>query len=251
MNYSHLATNILWLVPLALQCAMVVAMSLHGLARRYPFFFGYTVLLPARDLVLFFLPYGERRYSNVYWWGEAGAILLSLGVIVQTVWRLIEPYPFLRTFFRIFWIACIFAACAALAMLFWNNGPGGADLALGWVLLFERSARFLQVCLLIAVILLISRIGLTWHSSLVGITAGFGIYAALDLALLELKANLHLVTDNAFVFLKPAAYNLAVLVWAFYFLKLRTERPVESLPSHDLGNWNAVLTDHTEKWYQH
>jgi len=106
------------------------------------------------------------------------------------------------------------------------------------------------VCLLIAIISLISRLGLTWHSYSLGITAGFGIYAALDLALLELRANLHLITDDAFVFLEPTAYNLAVLVWAFYFLKSPAETPVERLPTTDLANWNDALTERVDKWYR-
>ena len=250
MRFSHLVTTVLWFAPLALQCVIVVVMSLRGLARHYPFFFGYTVLIPARDLFLWRLPYPGPLYSRVYWWGEAGAILLSLGVIVQTVWSLIEPYPFLRIFFRMVWIGCIVAAGAAVAILFWSKGPSGADLVLEWIVLSERSARFLQVCLLITVIFLISRLGLAWHSYSVGITAGFGVYAALDLTLLELRANLHVMTDTAFVFLRSAAYNLAVLVWAFYFLKTRTEGPVKSLPSTDVADWNEALTEHVDKWYQ-
>jgi hypothetical protein len=250
MKFSHLATTVLWLVPLALQCVIAVVMSLRGLARRYPLFFGYTVLLPARDLVLLFLPYAGHRYSNVYWWGEAGAVLLSLGVIAETIWYLIEPYPFLRTVFKTFWILCGLAAVAALAMLFWNNGPGGADLALGQIILMERSARFLQVCMLIVAIGLLSRLGLTWHHHSLGITAGFGIYAALDLTLLELRANLHVITDSAFVLLRSASYNLAVVIWGVYFLRRREIKPVEYLPSTDLTNWNETLSERVDKWYQ-
>ena len=250
MTISHLATNVLWLLPLALQCVIAVVMSLRGLARRYPFFFSYSVLLPARDVVLLFLPYGGRRYASVYWWGEAGAVLLSLAVMVETIWYLTEPYPFLRTVFKGLWIVGILAASAALAMLFWNNGPSGADLALEEMLI-QRSARFLQVCLLIVAIGLMSRLGLTWHDYSLGITAGFGVYAALDLTLLELRANLHAISDTAFVLLRSATYNLAVLIWCFYFLRFRGLRPVERLPSTNLIDWNNALTERIEKWYQH
>jgi len=250
MRFPHLATSVLWLVPLALQCVIAVVMYLRGLARRYPFFFSYNLLLPARDVVLLFLPYDGRRYSRVYWWGEAGAVLLSLGVIVETVWHLIEPYPFLRTVFRMLWIVGILAAAAAVAMLFWNNGAHGADLALERIILLQRSARFLQVCVLIVAIGLMSRLGLTWHHYSLGIAAGFGVYAALDLALLELRANLHVIPDSAFVLLRSAAYNLAAIIWGFYFLRPRGVRSVERLPSTDLANWNDALTERVDKWYQ-
>jgi hypothetical protein len=251
MNSSDLARTVLWLVPLALQCVIVVVMSYRGLARRFPVFFCYSLLLPARDLLLLYLSYPSPAYARIFWWGEGWALLLSLGVIVETIRHLIEPYPFLRTVFGIFWIGCIVAGAAALAMLLWNNGPSGADLALEWIILTERSARFLQVCLLIAVVFLISRLGLTWYDFSVGIAAGFGTYAALDLSLLEVRASFHIFSEAAFVLLRSAAYNLAVGIWAFYFFRPRRVHLIERLPGHDLANWNDALTEHVDKWYPH
>ena len=46
-------------------------------------------------------------------------------------------------------------------LLLWTKGPAGVDVALEWIILLERSARFLQVCLLIVAIALMSRLGLT------------------------------------------------------------------------------------------
>jgi len=251
MKIPQLATTVLWLVPLALQCAIVVVMCYRGLAQRFPVFFAYTLLLPARDLSLFFLTYRSPVYSRVYWWGDAGAVLLTLGVIAETIWHLIRPYPFLRAAFRLFWLVGVVAAVAALAMLFSNNGASGADRVLEWIILTERSARFLQVCLLIAVVFLISRLGLTWHDYSVGIAAGFGTYAALDLALLELRAHIHVLSDATFVFLTSVAYNLAVVIWTFYFFRKRSVKLIERLPVHDLASWNDTLTEHVDKWYQH
>jgi hypothetical protein len=250
MRLSHAVTLVLWFVPLALQCVIAVVMSLRRLTRRFPVFFSYTIFLPARDAVLAYLPYPGPRYSRVYWWGEAGAVLLSLGVIAETIRYLVAPYRFLRVVFRVFWIVGVIAAASALAILVWSKGPEGSDLVLESIILFERSARFLQVCLLIAVIYLISRLGLAWRSYPVGITAGFGIYAALDLALLEFRAHLHLITDTVFALLRPAAYNLAVLVWTFYFLGCRSETSVQSLPSNDMASWNHALTEYIHKWYR-
>jgi hypothetical protein len=250
MKFLHAATTVLWLVPLALLGAIAVVMLLRGLVRQYPLFFCYTVLLPTRDAILLFLPYASPRYSNVYWWGEAGAVLVSLGVIAETIWHLIEPYPFLRTAFKVSWVAGIFAAMAALGMLFWNNGPGGADLALGQIILFERSARFLQVCMLIVATGILSRLGLTWQHYSLGITAGFGIYAALDLTLLELRANLHIIPDSAFVLLRSASYNLAAVVWTVYFLRRPEMKPVGRLPATDVADWNDALSERVDKWYQ-
>ena len=249
MQFSRLATSALWFIPVAVQSVIVVVMLARGLAKRYPFFFSYTFLLPARDIALLNLPYAGRRYAIVFWWGEAAALLLALGVIVETLWHLIEPYPFLRSAFKVFWMFGILVAAAAVAILHWSQGQSG-DQIIESILLFERSARFLQVCLLIVVIALISRLGMTWRSYSVGITAGFGLYAALDLTLLELRGNLHLISDSAFVLLRSAAYNLAIVIWGFYFLRPWRASPVQRLPSTDVDNWNDALTDRLNTWHQ-
>ena len=160
MSLFRLATDVLWLLPLALQYAIAIVMYFRGLARRFPFFFSYSLLLPARDLILLRLPYPGPVYSRVYWWGEAGAILLSFGIIVEIIWHLTKPYPVLRTVFKVLWIVAILATLASLAVLLWSNGPSGEDLILERVILMQRSARFLQVCVLIVVIGLMSRLGL-------------------------------------------------------------------------------------------
>ncbi len=250
MNFLRLATFVLWFVPLAMQCVIAVVMVCRRLVGQFPFFFTYTVLLPSRDTALYFLPPSGNRYSTVFWWGEAAAIVLALSVIFEISWHFIRPYPFLRVFLRVLWIAAVIAAAAALAMLLWTKGPAGTDVALEWIILTERSARFLQVCLLIIAIGLMSRLGLTWQNYSVGIAAGFGVYAALDLALLELRAHLHAVTDTVFVLMRSAAYNLGVAIWAFYFLRPRGGKPVGGLPGADLANWNDVLTEHVDKWYR-
>jgi hypothetical protein len=85
-----------------------------------------------------------------------------------------------------FWAFGIIAS-AALAVLYWTNLSKARSSTRSSCL--KRSVRFLQVCLLIATILLISRLGLTWQSYSVDLTAGFGIYPAFDLALLEFSGQ--------------------------------------------------------------
>jgi hypothetical protein len=250
MNFSRLATAVLWFVPLAMQCVIALVMLCRGLVGQFPFFFSYTVLLPARDATLYFLPQPGNRYSSVFWWGEAAAILLALGVIFEISWHFVRPYPFLRLFLRVLWISAVLVGAAALAMLIWTKGPAGADVALERIILTERSARFLQVCLLIVAIAMMSRLGLTWRQYSLGIAAGFGVYAALDLVLLEFRAHLHVLHDATFVLLRSAAYNLGVAIWAFYFLWPRNGNRVDRLPGTDLETWNDALTRHVDKWYR-
>jgi hypothetical protein len=250
MHFSHLLTFVLWFLPLTLQVAIAASMLYRGLASQFPFFFSYNLFVPARDLILASVPNGGNLYSAVYWWGDGGAILLALVVIVEVAFHLIGRYPFLLFLFKILLGLAAIAAMAALASLVWTRGPAGADLALEWIIYTERSVRFLQVCLLILMIALMSRLGLTWRTYELGIAAGFGLYAALDLILLELRAHLHAVTDNSFVLLRSTAYNLGVLIWAAYFLLPRRRPPVDRLPDNDLAQWNDELNQKVDKWYR-
>jgi hypothetical protein len=248
MSLLHLLFSVLWLVPVALQIAIASVMLWRGLAGAFPLFLAYTVLVPARDLILLLFPYPGNRYSFIFWWGDAVAILLSLGVIFEVLWQVFQPYPFLRFVFKLFWIAAAVATASALALL--RTGPRGGDRVLESIILMERSARVLQLGLLIFLISFMSRLGLTWYHYAVGVAAGFGIYSALDLALLEFRGLVHSVSDTTFALLSSGAYNLAVVIWAFYFLKVRRETPVDSLPSSDLANWNDTLTEHVDRWYR-
>jgi hypothetical protein len=248
MRLPHILSSVLWLVPVALQAAIAFAILWRGLFRAFPLFLAYTVLVPARDLILLLFPYPGNRYSLVFWWGDAIAILLSLGVIFEVLWHVFRPYPFLRFVFKLFWIVAGVATASALTLL--RTGPRGADRVLESIILMERSARVLQLCLLIFLISFMSRLGLTWHHYAVGVAAGFGTYSALDLALLESRELVHSVTDTTFALLSSGAYNLAVVMWAFYFLKTRQETSVDSLPSSDLANWDDTLTEQIDRWYR-
>lgn len=250
MTFSRLLTLVLWFLPLAMLVLIALVMWRRRLFARFPLFFSYALLLPARDLALVCLPYGSPRYSSVYWWGEGVAVLLAVGIIFELIGYVVRSYPFLRFFLRILSVSGVLAGALSLGLIIWGRGPRGGDQVFEWIILLERSARFLQVCLLIVAIALISRLGLTWRNYAVGIAAGFGVYAALDLVLLELRAHLHLLPDNAFVLLRPTAYNLGVMIWAAYFLLPWGGGPVNQLPDNDLAQWNDELNHKVDKWYR-
>jgi hypothetical protein len=250
MIFSHLLTRTLWAVPLILQGAIAVVMLHRKLVRIFPIFFSYTVLVLSRDIVLLFLPYPKNLYSLVYWCGEALAVLLSLGVIFETLRHILPAYPFLRIVLKAVWIIGGIAAVTALLMLVFSNSASGNDRVLETTILLERAARFLQVCMLIVVIALMSRLGLTWHHYSVGIVAGFGIYSALDLAALEFRAHLHFLSDAAFVLIRPAAYNLAAVIWAAYFSQSWWCKPEEHLPKNNLAEWNEAVSDYVDQCYR-
>jgi hypothetical protein len=250
MSISHVATTALWLFPLALQAAIAVVMLRRGLVTIFPIFFSYTVFILSRDITLLFIQYPGDLYALVYWCGEALAVLLGLGVIFETARYLFAPYPFLRFLFKVLWIVGGIAGVTGLLMLVFTKGSG-ADEIFEFIILAERSVRFLQACLLIVVTVFMSRLGLTWHHYSVGIVTGFGLYSALDLGALEFRAHLHFLSDASLVFFTSAAYNLAAVIWASYFLRSWRENSIEHLPKTNLREWNEAVTEYVDQWHRH
>ena len=237
---------VFWILPMFLQVLITLAIAARNLIRDFPVFLLYTLSVSGRDLILLFLKPNTRLYARIYFAGEPLTIILGLAVIYEVLWHLIRPYEVVRTMgVRLFWMSTAVAVLTGLTML--KSSQFGRTTVWFSVLLVERSARFVQVGVLIAFILFISRLGLTWKHYTAGIVAGFGIAAGLQLALFELR-SLHAVSDNLFILLNSAAYNCAVLVWALYFIprRMQTDVPVQ-LPKTDLARLDQLLRRYLNK----
>lgn len=240
-------TKILWLTPPSLQSLILLVMLRRKLYSSFPLFFIYTVVVASRDFILLFLRKGSL-YFLIFWWGEALAILLGLAVIFEVLHRILPKSPSLRFVLKSVIIFGAIAAVAALSILILAKPGEGSPPLLAVIVMGERSVRFLQSCLLIAVIALMSRLGLSWHEESVGIAAGFGVYSALALAAFEFGGHLHWISGPALVLVNSAAYNLAAVVWAVYILRPLRVTPVGHLPKTDLAEWNSAVTDYVNQW---
>jgi hypothetical protein len=249
MKTASVITMALWITPIVIQGVIVTVMLQRKLVETFSVFFTYSVLVPTREILLLFIQKPSRLYFRAYWLGEAIVVALSLGVVYEVVWHLIRPYSFLRRLaFRCFWIVAPVALALGLIMFLSSSLSGEPDAVFGIIILLERSIRFLQACLLIVLVLLMSRLGLTWEYYAVGIATGFGAYSASDLTLLELRAHLHLITNTTLVLLNSTAYNFAVIIWAFYFVPHRERKMVvESVPNTEIAHWNEVLSEYLKR----
>lgn len=232
---------VFWIIPLCLQPLIALSITLRRLISRFPIFFSYTLLVSARDLILLFFKHNRRMYSWIYFLGEPLAIVLGLAVIYEVLWQLIRPYATLRTLgIRSFWVTVCVALLAGLWILQISQF-GQSQFWIDSLVLIERSARFAQVGVLIGFILFISHLGLTWKHYVAGIVVGFGVAAGFQLAVFELRST-QVIPAGTFHLLDSGAYNIAVLVWAIYFLPPRREmEPPPTLPKTDLPRWDEVL----------
>lgn len=249
MKVPHAITVALWIAPIVIQSTIVIVMLHRKLVEVFPVFFTYSVLVPAREILLLFVRNHRDLYSRIYWFSEAIVVALSLGVIYEVIWHLIRPYSFLRRFAFIFFRIVAAVALGSALIMFLNSSRSiQPDPLLEIIIMAERSVRFLQVCWLIVLVLLMSRLGLTWQHYAVGIATGFGVFSASDLTLLEIRAHLHLITYETFALLNSTAYNVAVTIWALYFVASRPRNViVESLPDTEIARWNEVLIEYLKK----
>jgi len=224
-------------------------MAWRKLFRVFPFFFAYTICVPARDAALFFLPYATRTYSRVYWAGDLLALLLSLVVVFEVLRHLLASYNFLQSIRMAFFVAGVSAAAIGLLFLFTNESTR-TDASLEPIVILERAVRFIQVCLLGFVIVVLRALGLQWQHYAVGIAGGFGVYSALNLIVLESWMHAHILSGQWFVIANSAAYNAAAFIWAFYFLHRRRIQSLAELPEADLTGWNEAVTEHFHRWYR-
>ena len=248
MTFPYL-TKILWLTPPFLQSLILLVMLRRKLVGSFPLFFIYTVVVVSRDFILLFLRKGTL-YFLIFWWGETLAILLGLAVIFEILAHILPKSPSLRFVLNSVLIFGAIAAVAALLILVLAK-PGEGDAPLLEVIVMgERSVRFLQSSLLVVVIALMSRLGLSWHQESVGIAAGFGVYSALALAAFELSGHLHVISTATLALVNSAAYNLATIIWAFYILRPMRVTPVKHLPKADLAEWNSAVSSYVNQWYR-
>lgn len=247
MKISKLLTLAFWMLSLTLQPLTALGMILHRQVKSFPLFFAYILFVAGRDLALLFIPYNTKLYARIYFGGEPVSILLGLAAICEVFWYLIRPYPMLRRFgIPFFWVNLGTLVVMAYLMLRTSEFKGQI-VSTESIVLLERSARFIQVGVLVLFILFISRFGLTWKYHVAGIVTGFGLAAGLQLGLLELR-SLSVLQDRTFALLKPAAYDCGVVVWALYFVGKRApETPAAPLPENQLAKWDELLRRYLRK----
>ncbi len=249
MIFFSIAVHALWYLSIALEAAIVLAMARRKVLFRIPFFFFYIATMLSRDIVLASIHYPSNLYARIYWYGEIVTIFLAFAVICDTVKHIFPRYPFLRVSLKLAVTLGATAALAAILMVVLTEVGPSKDRVLDFIVLAERSVKFVEAIWLILVIMLISHIGGGWRRYSVGIVAGLGVNAAITLAIFDLRMHVNVVSDAAFVLCNLAAYNAAALIWAFFFWNFQCEG-AQRLPEANLSEWNDEVLAFTRRWYR-
>ena len=250
MTLLNFVVYALWVVPIALQGAIVFGIVRRKLVKSFPVFFSYTVEVSLAEMALLVFHPTGNVYHRLYSYKEALSVVLGLSVIFEILRHIIPPYFSPRFVISLVWVLTGLFAITALLMFVSAKPITGNYAMYEIVMLAERSVRFLQASLLIVVIALMSVLGLRWHHEALGILLGFGVYSSIALVAFECGV-LHWMTPIAFSMLNSAGYNIAVLIWAFYILRPRRRPPVDTFPDADLSEWNTELETFVKQSSQH
>lgn len=231
----------LWFGGWALSLAVVWTMVRRSLRQEFPYFFSYAAFQVVTVPVQFAL-YQRGVYADyfyAYWTSSAVGIGLGVAVLYEIFVHAFRPYAALRglgtMLFR--WAALVLLLVAGVTAL---TASAGQDPTITAIFSLERSIRMMQCGLLVLMLFFSPQLGLSWRHRLFGITAGFGAYAGISLALVSLRAQLGIPGDTAYSLINSGAYVLAAATWLGYLLAPEpARRAVRVQPVPD--SWEFAL----------
>ncbi len=234
--------NILWFAGPLVQVAIIVMMMKRDLRGSFPFFFSYNVFQLLSNFLSFAIfRYAHEQYFFFYWTYVAVSTLIGLAVIHEVFNFAIRPYVGLRELGNVIfrWAALLLILVCTIAAAS-SNGTHSARLTVGMVNL-ERSARLLQVGLLLFLGLCSSQLGLTWRNFACGIALGFGTFSATDLIVSSIGPSAKYTVLVGTI--SGLAYLAAQLLWFGYATQPQQKRVTnnEYQPAFDRWNQAAML----------
>jgi hypothetical protein len=237
----------LWVAPCVFLAILAYIMWRRGLQKEFPAFFCYAIFEAAGGGIIYVMDVSSSVSATTYWWGYLAFLIaevfIKFVVVGEIFTHLLRSYAPLgrlaKTLVTGVGVILVFTATIIAAY---------ANPTSFWLIsttrILGRSVSVVQCGLILFLFVFAARFQLSWRPSVFGITLGFGIAAAVDLAHWGLLANWLLGQKSNFLdFVSMATYNACVLVW-FYYLLVPQNGAIPSavsLPENNLDIWNREL----------
>jgi hypothetical protein len=235
----------MWLGGAVLHLTILTIMARRKLLRELPVFSAYVIFSLATSIATFVIheTQGYAAYFYAFWSKEAVLNLLMFGVVYEVNEHVFKNYVALRRLGTLlFWSVGLFLLLLAMFTAVSSPSKGASQLVTG-IATLERSVLVIQVGLLLFVVLFAGYFKLSWRHCIFGLALGFGIYAALQLIAVSLRAHLgdsaNLIWGKGSVL----AYAAGAIVWTKYLSV--TESTIVELrgpQKEELEKWNQALT---------
>jgi len=210
-------TYVSWIAGPALQVTLLTFMVQRKVQGVFPRFFSYIVFQLVKSGFLFVTyRYFNENYFDAYWTGNAISVLLAVTVMDEVLHHLFKEYGGIQTLgstiFR--WACGLLLVVAVVGAL--SSQEGSADRVVAAVLAFDRSVRLMECGLVVLLMLLCRVLKDCWRQQVFGIALGFGVFASIELILVNIVMRYGDGTVATVSLVKSVAYNAVTLLWIGY-----------------------------------
>ena len=250
MLQAHsLLWNYLWLAPNVLFVFLAALLQRQGVARRFPAFFIYLIIVSVEQFSLYILDIAPSVSADTYWrafWvGLLIEALVKFALIGEVFSHVFGDYRSVaglgKSLVRAVGVLLVFVAVLAAAHSQWNSGPR----ILSGAHVLEQTTYLIECGLLLFILGLAAFFKLAWGRSEFGIALGFGISACAHLATWAMLANISLSARSRTLldFANMAVSHVCVLLWCYFLLVPKKIATTSAAPlvEHNLDIWNREL----------
>ena len=209
---------------------------------NFPVFFGYLIFTGVSSYAM--LPvtktWGFNSNPTFYTWLGSNIISISLSFIVlYEVVRNVMTSGTIKversTFVIVVSLLLIAGALISMTLRAEND-----QIVMKVIFIVSNVLRFDQTGLLIALATMTLFFGFYWGDLAFGIAAGFGIYAAMEILRIYLRAHIGPGSSHFTNLISQWSYQIASLVWLFYTLK-KLKLPPPVLPSDKVSEYTRPI----------
>ena len=234
--------QVLWWIALPLQVWLLWQLIRVRALKVYPCFFAYTLFSVIATSLRYLVHNNDENYFYVYWATEAIYAVLGIAVIYEVYRHVFKNLLRLRGFRVVF----PFVILMTLVLTVSKAGMPVANEA--WIIQMivasEMGVRMLQVMMFLVLVGMTRLLGLHWRQHDFGISAGFGLYSTFALFGSTKFSEIGTTFSFWWSVLSVLSYNVAVLIWLWYFstpIKADTPRSAESpLSLQDLERYRSI-----------
>lgn len=244
--------QILWIAGMVCQAVLAGVLLFRKTWKAFPIFSLYFYFTFAATVFIFAIQHYRKLYLYSYWLQEAVGIALGFAVVYEVFQTLFGCHPALRKLAKaVFCGVLVVLACIGVTVLIKRAPLGFASFTFA-VLTVEEVARIIELGLLMSLFVLSTTFGLHWRQQVFGIALGLGLFLAVELITITVRAQLgntahdalHNTAHDALNIVRVVAFNTSLLIWLGYLLSPERASSNEELPHRSqLEQWNQAVME--------
>jgi hypothetical protein len=200
-----------WLIGIALECALLVRGTTNGLLRNYRLFYCYLACVLVKELVgVVAYVLAPAAYPYVYWPMELATVVASFALIVEIFRGSVRHNPgivrFIQNFLVIAFSVTAFYVCVSLSYDGLTSVYRGIE-QLG------RDLRLVEGALLIVLLWLLVRYRIELSRNLLGLVIGYSFWIGINLTNAAFMPAPGDHTSHFLRIMVPTSYTITLAIW--------------------------------------